>query len=168
MADVVRPEPGRAEAEPGGSRRRWAAAIGVIAAASVLSACDKPLPRITVYGDGHSVIVPAANYRFPDGAPHVEITDYSKAPTLRVQTGSELLVDVPHDIAVNSWVVAAFTLNAEGKSTPIAGAGSALHDEHTTRLAAAPADVSDYYLQVVELRGATQTGGWVLHVKTTG
>lgn len=133
-----------------------------------LSACTRPLPNITVYGDGQSIIVPAANYRFPNGSSHVRITDYGKAPTLRVQNGTALMIDVPREIAVNAWVVAAFTLAADGKSTPIPGAGSALHDRHSTRLRAAPGGVSDYFLQIVELRGAAQTGGWVVHVKTTG
>ncbi len=120
-----------------------------------------------MYGDGHSLNVAAARYTFPNGKEHVQITDYGRAPTLTVQPGSDLLVDVPRELATNAWVVAAFTLGPTGKTTPLAGAGSAVHDTHSARLTAPPSSVTDYFLQVVELRGSKQAGGWILHVKVT-
>ncbi len=148
-------------------RSRLGAVATVAVAAVTLSACTKPIPEITVYGDGHSLNVGAARYTFPNGKEHVRITDYGRAPTLRVQPGSDLLVDVPRELATNAWVVAAFTLDPTGKATPLAGAGSAVHDTHSARLTAPPSSISDYFLQVVELRGSKQTGGWIVHVKVT-
>jgi hypothetical protein len=145
----------------------WAALFALLAA--VLTACQKPLPTITVSGDGKSVVVDAANYRFADGPLHEPVKDVGQAPELRVRAGSTLLVDVPRTVADNAWVVAAFTLDSAGKSHPLTGAGtaSAIHDRHTTHLATTPAGVGSYYLQVAEIRSASQVGGWILHVTTT-
>lgn len=154
-----------------GSRRavRASFALAAIAAAPLLAGCQKPLPTITVYGDGHAITVDAAAYQFPGGPTHRPVSDYGQAPTLSVQAGSDLLIDVPRQVADNAWVVAAFTLDASSKATPLAGAGSAgaLRNQHSTRVTSAPAGVGNYYLQVVELRGNQQVGGWVVHVQTT-
>lgn len=137
--------------------------------AAVLTACQKPLPTVTVSGDGKSVVVEAANYRFAGGPLHEPVKDVGQAPNLNVRAGSQLLVDVPRTVADNAWVVAAFTLDSAGKSHPLAGAGSAsaIHDRHTTHLETTPAGVGSYYLQVAEIRSASQVGGWILHVTTT-
>lgn len=149
-------------------RRRLPPVLAAAAVVTVgLSACTKPIPEITVYGNGHSLNVPAARYTFPNGKEQVRITDYGKAPTLEVQPGTDLLVDVPRELATNAWVVAAFTLDPTGKTTPLAGAGSAVHDTHSARLTAPPSAVTDYFLQVAELRGSKQAGGWILHVRVT-
>ena len=153
-------------------QRSWAGRVAVLAVAltgtPILVGCDKPLPRITVYGGGHAINVDAAEYQFPGGPARRQITDYGQAPTLTVPAGSDLLIDVPRTIARNAWVVAAFTLDADGKSTPLAGAGSAgaIRDQHSTRVSSAAAGVGAYFLQVVEVRGAQQAGGWVVHIRT--
>jgi hypothetical protein len=133
-----------------------------------LSACSKPIPEVTIYGDGHSLNVPAARYTFPNGEEHVRITDYGKAPTIKVQVGTDLLVDVPRELSTHAWVVAAFTLDPSGKATPLSGTGGAVHDTHSARLTAPPSNIANYFLQVAELRGAKQTGGWIVHVKVSG
>ncbi|MEP6851833.1 MAG: hypothetical protein ABJA87_04145 [bacterium] len=152
-------------------RRQHAVALALSAVlAVVLTACNRPLPTITVYGDGRSVVVDANAYQLPGGALRTQHQDYADAPTISVAAGSELLVDVPRRVATQTWLVAAFTLGADGKTAPLAGAGSAgaLTDQHTTRVSTAPAGVGEYYLQVVELRGTTQSGGWTLRVRTRG
>ena len=65
--------------------------------------------------------------------------------------------------------MAAFTLDSASKSHPLTGAGSAtaIRDRHTTHLSTATAGVGSYYLQIAEIRGATQAGGWIVHVTTT-
>jgi hypothetical protein len=145
----------------------WVAAFTLSVA--LLTACHKPLPTITVSGDGKSVIVDAARYQFPGGPLREPITDVGNAPTIRVRAGSQLLVDVPRAVADNAWVVAAFTLDSASKSHPVTGAGSAtaIRDRHTTHLSTATAGVGSYYLQIAEIRGATQAGGWIVHVTTT-
>jgi hypothetical protein len=153
-------------------RRRARLSSGVAAstlAIGLLTACHKPLPTITVSGDGKSVIVDAARYQFPGGPLHRPITDVGDTPTIRVRAGSQLLVDVPRVVADNAWVVAAFTLDSASKSHPLNGAGSAsaIRDRHTTHLSTATVGVGSYYLQIAEIRGATQAGGWIVHVTTT-
>ena len=148
---------------------RAALVLVLLAPAALLSACRKPLPTVTVYGGGRSVIVDAAAYQFPGGPKRQHLTDYAQAPTITVPAGSDLLIDVPRSVVDNAWVVAAFTLDAAGRTTPLTGAGSAgaLRDRHSTRVSSAPIGVGNYFLQVVELRGPQQAGGWVVHVRTT-
>lgn len=154
-----------------GNRRaiRGSFALAALAAVPLLAGCQKPLPTITVYGDGRSIIVDAAAYQFPGGPTHRPVTDYDQAPTLSVQAGSDLLIDVPRQVADNAWLVAAFTLDASSNTTPLAGAGSAgaIRNQYSTRVSSTPAGVGSYYLQVVELRQAQQVGGWVVHIQTT-
>lgn len=135
----------------------------------LLAGCQKPLPTITVSGDGRSVVVGAAQYRFPGGPLHRPIKDVGQAPSIRVRAGSELLVDVPRTVADDAWVVAAFTLDSASKAHPLAGAGSAtaIRDRHTTHLSTASAGVGSYYLQIAEIRATSQAGGWIVHVTTT-
>lgn len=140
----------------------------IVASGGVLVACQKPLPTITVYGDGKSVIVDAAAYQFSGGPTHRQISDFEQAPTITVQAGSQLLIDVPKTVAQHTWVVAAFSLDSSGASTAIEGAGTPvpLHDQYTARVSTAPIGVGQYYLQVAEIRGITQVGGWVIKVRT--
>lgn len=153
-------------------RGRAPIALGIVLLAGLLAglvaACQKPLPTITVYGEGKSVIVDAAAYQFSGGPTRRTISDYAQAPTISVPAGTVLLIDVPRTVAEDTWVVAAFRLDQAGKSTPIEGAGSLepLHDRHSTRVSTSPAGLGDYYLQVAQLRGTTQAGGWVIKVRT--
>lgn len=137
--------------------------------AGLLVACQKPLPTITVSGDGKSVVVDAARYQFAGGPLRQPIKDVGDAPTIRVRAGSQLLVDVPRAVASNAWVVAAFTLDSASKSHPLTGAGSAtaIRDQHTTHLSTTTAGVGSYYLQIAEIRGTSQAGGWIVRVTTT-
>ena len=135
----------------------------------LLSACQKPLPTITVFGGGHSVIVRAARFAFAGGPLHQPIKDVSQAPGISVRAGSELLVDVPRTVATNAWVVAAYTLDTASKAHPLAGAGSstALRGQFSTHLSTTAAGVGQYYLQIAELRGTAEVGGWIVRVTTT-
>jgi hypothetical protein len=144
------------------------AALFVLVTA-LLTACQKPLPTITVSGADRAVVVRAAQYQFAGGPLHKPIKDVGQAPGITVRAGSTLLVDVPHTVAANVWVVAAYTLDSAGKAHPLAGAGSAsaIRGRHTTHLSTTPAGVGDYYLQVAELRGTAEVGGWIVHVTTT-
>ena len=138
-------------------------------AAGLFAACQKPLPTITVSGDGRSVVVGAARYQFPGGPLRQPVKDVAQAPTIRVRAGSQLLVDVPRAVADNAWVVAAFTLDSASRSHPLAGAGSAtaIRGRHTTHLSTATVGVGSYFLQIAEIRGTSQAGGWIVHVATT-
>lgn len=141
----------------------------IAAATAVLSACHKPLPTVTVSGNGRSVIVRAARYEFPGGTMHQPIKDVGQAPGITVRAGTQLLVDVPRTVANNAWVVAAYTLDSASKAHPLAGAGSAsaIRGRFTTHLSTTPAGVGQYYLQIAELSGTAEIGGWIVRVTTT-
>lgn len=135
----------------------------------LMSACQKPFPTITVSGNGHSVIVRAARYEFTGGKMHQPIKDVGEAPGITVRAGTQLIVDVPSTVANNAWVVAAYTLDSASKAHPLAGAGSAtaIRGKFTTHLSTTPAGVGQYYLQVAELKGTAEIGGWIVRVTTT-
>jgi hypothetical protein len=135
----------------------------------LLVACDKPLPAVTFFGDGKSISVDPASYRFAGGPTRTTINDYGEVETLTVAVRSDVLIDVPRSVAENTWLVAAFRLDEQAKSTPIDGAGSLepLHDEHSTRVSTTPAGVGEYFLQVVELRDGQAVGSWLVKIRTT-
>ena len=76
---------------------------------------------------------------------------------------------MPGPVANNAWVVAAYTLDSASKAHPLAGAGSAtaIRGRFTTHLSTTPAGVGVYYLQVAELKGTAEVGGWIVRVTTT-
>jgi hypothetical protein len=131
-------------------------------------ACQKPLPTITVFGDGKSVIIDASAYQF-SGGPAREAS--IKTPTLKVQAGSSLLVDVPRTVAAHGWLVTALTVADDGTTTVVQDASSPLiTDKHSTRLSTVPIGIGTYLLRITAVRGSadTPTGVWVVQVRTTG
>ncbi len=141
----------------------------LLALAATLTACRKPAPRITVYAAHKSIQVSAAFYIQTGGPKRNFLTDFANAPTITVPPDTKLLVDVPRAVSL-SWVVVAVTVSSTGASTPVPNVAPAevLRNRHTVTLAAAPASTGDYYVQVAQLRGSVQAGGWIFHVKPTG
>lgn len=141
----------------------------VVGLTCTLTACRKPAPQITVYGAHKSIQVSAAFYIQSGGPKRNFLTDFGKAPSISVPQGTKLLVDVPRSVSV-SWVVVAVTVSSDGASTPIPNVAptEVLRGRHTVTLAAAPVTTGDYYIQVAQLRGSVQAGGWIFHVNPTG
>lgn len=116
-------------------RRPRAAAVllAPLLAVTLLSACTKPLPSITVFS-GTTAKKISAQPRCAIVTNRCKINTNS-IPELSAKGGSQILVDVPRKLAHAGWIVSAFTTDATGKNTPIAGAGSsAVSGQHSVRV----------------------------------
>ena len=89
-------------------------AVGAIAAITSLSACDKPLPKITVLSGSTTVQVSPQSYCFD--ATHCH---FPKAPesVVHASAGSTLFVDVPREIADHPWSISSGTLSGNTLKT---------------------------------------------------
>jgi len=136
-----------------------------LAAATLLgvTACEKPTPLVTLYGDGQTVKSEARVYCFP-GQSVVQqdcATRRVAAPELIVEAGTEVAVDVDADIGEGWYVV----VNGER-------VGPVQRDRLFYRLP--PLTVSDtaLALEVRSVRGsgknAVDTGRWLFTVRQPG
>jgi hypothetical protein len=138
------------------SRRAGGLAVAVALAGGLLSACDRPVPQITLFADRTTTRVNATTYCFDSAHCRQNSTEASVAAT----AGSTILVDVPRQIANAQWLVSAYTVDSSGKKTVIDGAGSSLlHDTHTVRLLV-PTSSGAYALSIQSFDGTTPTGIW--------
>lgn len=143
------------------SRRFLAALVGVLAAATVLTACNKPIPQITIQSGSSSVLVGAQTYCFTTDVKTCHFAATAALPTLEAKAGDTILVDVPKNIAESSWQVSSATqqddgtfenLTTDGSSSPV------IHNNHSTRLVV-PFAAGSYFLIIRE-----QTSSWVARV----
>ena len=141
-----------------------AAGLGLAATAMTLAGCVKPQPGITVLSDNRSKIVRAQPACTVLGSCQ---PIQSRVPLVAATGGSQILLDVPKELADAGWIVAAFT--SDGKTntaltTP--GAGSPpIQGKHTVRLQVPAATSGSYYLQVTALRPSNQLTTWLLGVQ---
>lgn len=148
------------------SRRPVAAGLGVLAAAVLLSACDKPQPTITTFTGSKSQAVSAQPACTVLGSCQPES---SKVGQVKAAGGSQILIDVPKDLADGGWIVAAFTSDGT-KNTALTtpGASSApIRGDHTVRLQVPEATTGSYYLQVTALKPSNQLTTWLVGVQLT-
>jgi hypothetical protein len=143
--------------------RLAAAALGVAAIATVLTACDKPIPSITVLSGRTTIRVDAAKYCY-DGNTKTCRTS-SASGSIKATSGSSIVVDVPRQVATEHWAVAAFVKDSTGKITTIDAASSALvNNTHSVRLQVPAASQGSYQLSVQSFTGTTATGEWDVEV----
>ncbi|MCU1688626.1 MAG: hypothetical protein JWN20_554, partial [Jatrophihabitantaceae bacterium] len=150
------------------SRRALFLLTALLAAATMLVACDKPLPKVTVSGDGNIVNLSASTYCFDDDhCRDGEVSDYSDAPVLKIGRGEDILVSVPKVVATGQWLVSAFRVDANGDQQAVEGLGTpTLHDVHTTRIQTAAAGDQGFFLGIIEFDDNAKdvTGTWVVQV----
>lgn len=155
--------------DPSHAWRRFVRPAALVAAAGVgavaLAACDKPLPDVTFQSGSTSVLIAPSTYCWSqdnckrgDGGNHV----------LGARGGSTVQISVPRSVADNAWIATAYTVDAQGKSSPLEGFGSNLvKDNHFTRVFV-PTSQGSYLLSVSEFEGDRQSGVWTLTVNVTG
>jgi hypothetical protein len=146
------------------TRLRVAAAVlGAGAIATVLSACDKPTPNITVFTGRTTIQVSPAKYCYDGNANTCRTT--SAAGSITATSGSTIVVDVPREVADNHWAVAAFVKDSTGKITTIDSSSSAVVSKtHSVRLLVPQASSGSYQLSVQSFTGAAATGEWDVEV----
>ena len=139
------------------ARRAITVAVGIAVLTGLLTACERPVPELTVLANRVVTRVNPATYCFDS---HSCRTGSASAKTVSATPGSTLLIDVPREVADGQWVVAAYTEDSGGKKTVIDGAGSTLlHDRHSVRLAV-PSSTGAYALSIQSFDGTTPTGLW--------
>lgn len=144
--------------------RVLAAGVGLAATTAVLTGCSQPQPSITVLSDNRSKIVRAQPACTVLGSCQPV---QSRVPQVAAAGGSQILLDVPKELADAGWIVAAFT--SDGKSnTALSTPGAAsqpIQGRHTVRLRVPAATTGSYYLQVTSLRPTNQLTTWLLGVQ---
>ncbi len=141
-------------------RLRVAAAVGALATA--VTACQKPLPELTVLSGSTTTTVQPQTYCFDPAHCHFP---KSVVGQVSAQPGSTLLVDVPRAVATQTWGVVSAVRNAKGQFRSIKGANyrsGNVTNSHTTRVDV-PYGVGSYYL-IVSQRGASTVGSWVAEI----
>lgn len=86
---------------------RFVTVAAVLAATVLLTACDKPLPKITVLSGSSTVVFGPQSYCFD--ATHCHFPKSVEA-VIHATAGSSLLVDVPREVADHPWSVSSGTL----------------------------------------------------------
>ncbi len=148
--------------------RSIAAGLGVLAAATLLTACDKPSPTITVlHGDG-SDQVKAQPACAVFGSCHYTQSDVRR---INAAGGSQILLDVPKNLADSGWVAAAYTTDAAGtKNTALNTPGASsqpIRGKHTVTLQVPDATTGSYLIQVTALKPSNQLTTWLIGVTLT-
>jgi hypothetical protein len=144
--------------------RAIVAGLGLAATASLLAGCTKPQPGITVLSDNKSTIVKAQPACTVLGSCQPVQSRVAQVPAAG---GSQILLDVPKELADAGWIVAAFTSDGK-KNTALTTPGAAsqpIQGRHTVRLRVPPATEGSYYLQVTALRPTNQLTTWLLGVQ---
>jgi hypothetical protein len=145
--------------------RRVLGAAATIAAGTVLTACQKPVPDVTVLSGSETTVVHPQSYCFD--AKHCRFPK-SEVGGVSAQAGSTLLVDVPRAVAYAFWSVTSATQLGDGTFQTIKGqaySSGAVHNSHSTRVAV-PYGVGTYYLVVTQL-STSGNGSWVAEVTIT-
>ncbi|HST50299.1 DUF2771 family protein [Jatrophihabitans sp.] len=144
--------------------RALAAGLTVAVTAAVLTGCSKPQPTITVLSDSKARIVKAQPACTVLGSCQPVA---GRVPQVPATGGSQILLDVPKDLADSGWIVAAFT--SDGKTntalTTPGAASQPIQGRHTVRLRVPAATSGSYYLQVTALRPTDQLTTWLLGVE---
>lgn len=144
--------------------RALATGLGLAVTATLLTGCTKPQPGITVLSDNRSRVVRAQPACTVLGSCQPV---QGRVPQVAATGGSQILLDVPKELADGGWIVAAFT--SDGKTnaaltTPGAGS-SPIKGRHTVRLQVPAATAGSYYLQVTALRPTNRLTTWLLGVQ---
>src|SRR5438874_371856 len=86
----------------------------VIAATASLTACDKPLPEITVLSGSTTVVVSPQSYC--NDAAHCHFPTKT-TKVVGAVAGSQLLIDVPRQIADHPWLAQSGTISNDTLKT---------------------------------------------------
>lgn len=147
--------------------RLAAAALGVAAIATVLTACDKPTPRVTFLSGSTTVVVRPQTYCFD--VQHCRVDTSSPVSSIKARPGTSMLVDVPRQVAAETWSVVAATEGTDQKFTQLqvdgASSGS-ISNEHSTRVVV-PYASGSYYLIVRQESGGKDTATWIAKVSVS-
>ncbi len=85
--------------------RRLLASASAVGACLALSACEKPVPIVTVVSGGESVYTEASTWCFEGQTPPDCAQRESGVPSLSVRGGETVGVDVDRELAERGWYI---------------------------------------------------------------
>jgi hypothetical protein len=144
------------------SRRAAAAVAGAAAITSLLTACQKPTPEVTVLGGGKVVTISPSNYCFDSS--HCR-TGKLELPTFTLGPDDKVMIDVPKNVADSGWQVEALSLADISK---VLGGSGTISGSHSFRVASNTADGDPFVVRVDKLRNGKPDGSaWSFVVKVS-
>jgi len=140
--------------------RRPVVAVAIAAtAATVLTACQRPVPKITIQSGSVSNTVTPSTYVFDSSHERRSALDL---PGITARPGATVLVDVPRDVVDKGWSVTALSLDG----SKALGASGAINDSHTYRVASESNNGNPFIVQVTQLNHGHPDGSvWSFVVK---
>ncbi len=148
--------------------RVLAASAAVAATTTLLAACEKPAPKVTLLAHDTTVRVSPQTYCFD--VAHCRVSKKGNVAGIDAAAGSQILVDVPRAVARKEWSVTSATLQSDGSFKTIDGTGVStgkLQDTHSARVTVPYGAGAEYYLIVLQQNGGKSTGTWVSRVTIT-
>jgi hypothetical protein len=144
------------------SRRAAAAAAGAAVIMSLLTACQKPTPQVTVLGGGKVVTISPSNYCFDSS--HCR-TGKLELPTFTLGPDDKVMIDVPKTVADRGWQVEALSL---ADITKVVGGSGPITDSHSFRVASNTDNGDPFVVRVDELHdGKTDGSAWSFVVQVS-
>ncbi|MGH3264765.1 MAG: DUF2771 family protein [Trebonia sp.] len=126
-------------------RRAAAAVLGAAAISSLLTACQKPTPEVTVLGGGKVVTITPSRYCFDSDHCRADKLDL---PAFTVGADDKVMIDVPRQVADRGWQVQALSLK---DIKTVLGSSGPIHDSHSYRVASNAGNGAPFVVQVAEL-----------------
>lgn len=145
-------------------RRAVPVAAGIAAAATLLTACQKPAPKVTVLGGGKVVNLSASSYCFD--AKHCRAPGLRDLPVLSVAADDKVLIDVPRQVAGRGWQVRALDLPSGGQKA--LGTSPTMKGNHTYKVASGAASGDPFIVEVDQLaKGKPDGSKWSFIVRVS-
>lgn len=149
--------------------RVLAASAALASTATLLAACQKPTPEVTLLSGDTTVTVKPQTYCFD--VTHCRVSNSGNVADIKARAGSQILVDVPRTVALKEWLVTSATRQSDGTFQSIQGAGvssGTVKDTHTVKVTVPyPAGGNDYFLIIQQKSGDKASGTWVGRVTIT-
>lgn len=138
--------------------------LAALGTATLLTACNKPVEKITILANSKSHIIEpfggVANDLCKQGT--TTIGDVSASG------GSTILVDVPKKVADGGWFVSSFVVDQSCQLQAVASASSEqVKGKHAIRVSVPNVGTGSFFLQVVPAAGssdATSKTTWLVRV----
>jgi hypothetical protein len=152
-------------------RRAIAPVAGLVAVTTLLTGCDKPRPTITVLGNDRATTVPAQPLCTIQAVNPCPV-DAGRQRTVSARSGSQLLIDVPAQLADNGYLVSAYTTDGT-KNTPVSAPGASsgpITGKLAVKLAVPSQAQGSYFVQVSPLPSkhpSNQLTTWLVLVQLT-
>jgi hypothetical protein len=136
--------------------------LAVLAAATVLTACQKPAPNVSVLSGSTFRTVSPSTYCFAATTCRpgpLDLPEVSAAPD------SKVLVDVPRQVMSRGWAVLALSLNGR----KVLGTSGRITDSHSYQIASTVNSGQPFIVEVRQFsNGKPDSSRWSFLVKISG